>query len=259
MRVCTIREGPRSDNRRLTLARVRHEELAQTCASRARDTSMQDPLHERGGEDAVVRRELKSGEDHVLDIPPLARVVLVGAHHLEGSLWEEDEILGVLVALDGRLRLLGRLLKLRLQICPCVVRGVVLRVGRVSPARGVALGVVVDRPVEHVLQLARHVSLVRVCVQAEDERAVGHRVRHLVHRRQHRLGGEAVGVAVEGGKQVTPAWTRASGEGDGGAAGATWPHGVCTHPPRLSSTESTFRSPDATGTARVNELITVAV
>ena len=80
---------------------------------------------ERRREHAVVRREGEGREDHSLDVPPLARVVLRRRRHREDALREEDEVLRVLVALLRQLVDARRLLQLRLQEGARVEGGVV--------------------------------------------------------------------------------------------------------------------------------------
>jgi hypothetical protein len=83
-------------------------------------------------------------------------------------LGEEDEVLGVLVALGGLLRRLGGLLQLRLQEGARVEGRVVGRVGRVAPARGVPLGHEVLPELDNPL-LSLAAFRVGVGVEAEDE------------------------------------------------------------------------------------------
>mmetsp|Transcript_16750 Transcript_16750/g.28497 ORF Transcript_16750/g.28497 Transcript_16750/m.28497 type:complete len:227 (+) Transcript_16750:193-873(+) len=155
---------------------------------------------ECGRDDAVVGREVERGEDHPLDVLLAARVVLRRLARREGSLGEEDEVLGVEVALLLHRLHLRRLLQLRLQEGPRVERGEVAGVGRLlaAPARRVAARLKVCGPLGHS-ELLRAVGRgVAVGVDAQEERSLRHRARQLVQRREHRPRGEAVGVAVEG-------------------------------------------------------------
>eukprot|EP00964_Phaeocystis_antarctica_P015265 scaffold8432_cov66-Phaeocystis_antarctica.AAC.3 len=128
----------------------------------------------------MVGWELQRRKHHAFRVAPPPRVVLGGGHHAirglgeivsskgEACLGEEDEVLGVLVALGGLLRRLGRLLQLRLQEGARVEGRVVGGVGRVAPARGVALGHEVLPELDHALLGGRAVR-VGVGVEAEDE------------------------------------------------------------------------------------------
>mmetsp|Transcript_21965 Transcript_21965/g.52057 ORF Transcript_21965/g.52057 Transcript_21965/m.52057 type:complete len:297 (-) Transcript_21965:826-1716(-) len=151
----------------------------------------------------MVGWELQRRKHHAFRVAPPPRVVLGGGHDAVRGLGEEDEVLGVLVALGGLLRRLGRLLQLRLQEGARVEGRVVGGVGRVAPARGVALGHEVLPELDHALLGGRAVR-VGVGVEAEDEPVARLPSRQRVHRGEHGQRGEAVGVPVEGGEQVAP-------------------------------------------------------
>mmetsp|Transcript_35942 Transcript_35942/g.73881 ORF Transcript_35942/g.73881 Transcript_35942/m.73881 type:complete len:244 (-) Transcript_35942:896-1627(-) len=148
----------------------------------------------------MIGRELKSRENHLLDVLDFTGVVLGGVRGGERVSREDDPVLEVDVTLGQAVSSRDRLVQLRLQVCPGVtgrgVQGVWLR----SPARRHSLGGEECIKVHHPLPVFV-MHLVRVAVQPHHKLVV--RVRFLPHGMDcldHRLGCKAVGIAVEGGK-----------------------------------------------------------
>jgi hypothetical protein len=156
-------------------------------------------------QDPMITRKLQSRKGHVFHILLVSRIVLPRAQYCKILLGKENKVLGIHVSLFSFLTFSTSLVELRLQIGPGIERGVIGRIGHVSPTRRESVVHVSLTEIEHVLLLAGFGVFVRVRVQTKNETVFGQgrsRLHCLDNGIEDRFGRQAVRVAVKRGNHV---------------------------------------------------------
>lgn len=86
-------------------------------------------------ENTMIAWKFQCGEGHIFDVFLFPSIVLPCLNHAKIFLRKQNKIFWIYVTFGPFFITFACLVKLRLQVCSCIIRGVVLRIWRVTPTR----------------------------------------------------------------------------------------------------------------------------